>query len=126
MKTLPLGLSLLAILALSACGDSGTTDGAGQDAVTAYDGTEPWFVLNAIPPEQQPYGLDVYKANCLSCHGDVGQGVDGHPALKGMTPAAMQKKLRDYRDGKLQGTQAAAKSGLSDAEIAAVSLYAGE
>ena len=75
---------------------------------------------------EQPYGLDVYTAKCLSCHGNIGQGVDGHPALKGMTPADIQNKLRAYRDGSLQGQQAASKAGLSDAEIAAVSLYVGE
>lgn len=127
MKIIHLGLSLLAISALSACGDSGTPgEGASKDAASAYTGTEPWYVLNAIPPEEQPYGLDVYTAKCLSCHGNVGQGVDGHPAITGMKPADMQKKLLAYRDGSLQGTQAASKSSLSDAEIAAVSLYAGE
>tara|TARA_R110002049_G_scaffold47311_1_gene136509 strand:+ start:125 stop:508 length:384 start_codon:yes stop_codon:yes gene_type:complete len=127
MKLFRLGLSLFAIAALSACGDGSAPDeGAGKDGRAAYAGTEPWYILNALPPEEQPYGLDVYTAKCLSCHGNIGQGVDGHPALKGMTPADIQNKLRAYRDGSLQGQQAASKAGLSDAEIAAVSLYVGE
>lgn len=127
MKTSHRVLNLLAIATLSACGDSGSPgEVTGKDGAPAYVGTEPWYVLNAILPEQQPYGLDVYTAKCLSCHGDVGQGVGSNPAIQGMTPADMQKKLLAYRDGRLKGTQATAKANLSDAEIAAVSIYAGE
>jgi len=82
------------------------------------------------PPEAQPYGLDVYTAKCLSCHGDLGQGIGQVPALRGVTRAAMQQKLHDYRAGKAFGAQTAvmaqAVAALSDAEIAAVSIYAGE
>ena len=83
-----------------------------------------------LPPEAQPYGLDVYTAKCLSCHGDLGQGLGQNPALRGLTRTAMQQKLLSYRDGKPQGAQtdimAHAVAGLSDADIAAVSIYAGE
>lgn len=127
MKSFLLALSLIALTALTACGDSTPPgdDATGQGRA-AYTGSEPWFVLNALPPAEQPYGLDVYTAKCQSCHGNLGQGVGGHPPLKGMTPADMQKKLLAFRDGSLQGKQAASKAGLSDAEIAAISLYAGE
>ena len=69
-------------------------------------------------------------AKCAGCHGDLGQGVATNPVLKGMTRAAMYQKLLDYRAGKAQGAQPAAMAkavaGLSDAELAAASVYAGE
>ena len=129
MHPIRLGLSLLAMATLSACGDTTSpNDEGGSPATRAAPG--PWDTLAALPPEAQPYGLDVYTAKCVSCHGNIGQGVDKHPPLKGLTPIAMQQKLRDYRAGALQGAPAAvmtqAMTGLSDAEIASVALYAGE
>lgn len=123
MRPFCLGLSLLAIAALSACGESSPPP---EDAQTGIGAPDPWHTLAALAPENQPYGLDVYTARCLSCHGELGQGVEGNPALTGLSRTAMQQKLRAYRDGKLQGKASAAKAGLSDAEIAAVALYAGE
>jgi len=127
-----IGLSLLVIAALTACGDA-TTPGSESSAPAgpaASTGPGPTDILAALPPESQPYGLDVYTAHCVKCHGDVGQGVDNHPALKGLTPTGMYQKLLDYRAGNMQGEQAGAMheavKGLSDAEIAAVSIYAGE
>ena len=124
-----IGLSLLVIAALSACGDA-TSPGSESAEPAASTGPGPTDILAALPPEDQPYGLDVYTAHCAKCHGDTGQGVDQHPALKGMTPTAMYQKLLDYRGGNIQGEQAGAMheavKDLSDADIAAVSIYAGE
>ena len=132
MKPVHLGTSLLLFAALAACGDA--TAPSGEDSLQAGSAAsplpDPADILAALPPEAQPYGLDVYSAKCISCHGDLGQGIDNNPALRGLTPAAMQQKLLDYRAGKTLGTQTAvmaqAVAGLSDAEIAAVSIYAGE
>lgn len=121
----PIGLSLLLIATLSACGESSTPT-AGTPSESAAQAPGPWDTLATIAPENQPYGLDVYTAKCASCHGDLGQGTGGTPALKGLSPTVMQQKLTAYRDGTLQGTGAAAKAGLTDAEIAAVSIYAGD
>ena len=126
------GTSLLLLATLVACGDGATpgdeaTTPAGSAASTASD---PKDVLALLPPEARPYGLDVYTARCANCHGDLGQGIENSPALRGLTPAAMQEKLLAYRAGNPQGAQTAvmtqAVKNLSDAEIAAVSLYAGE
>ena len=125
MKPAILGTCLLVVAALAACGDA-SSPGESPASQAATDSNAPWNILAALPPEDQPYGLDVYTAKCASCHGDLGLGVDKHPPIKGMSPSAMQQKLLDYRDGKMQGAQAASKAGLSDAEIAAVSIYAGE
>lgn len=86
--------------------------------------------IYALPADAQPHGLDVYTAQCASCHGDLRQGVDGNPALKGLSAAAMMQRLKDYRAGTVQGEKAAtmaqAVAKLSDAELAAVSRYTGE
>ena len=121
-------LSLFAIAALAACGDatSPSGEGATQNGSASSSAPGPSDVLAALPPEAQPYGLDVYTAKCASCHGNLGQGVDKNPPLSGLTPSAMQQKLLDFRSGKIHGEQAATKAHLSDAEIAAVSIYAGD
>lgn len=128
MKPVHLATSLFLFAALAACGDA--TPPSGDDASQAAAAStlpDPSDVLAALPPEAQPYGLDVYTAKCASCHGNLGQGVDKNPALKGLTPAAMQQKLLDYRAGKTPGAHTDGEmAGLSDAEIAAVSIYAGE
>jgi cytochrome c553 len=131
MKPAYLGTSLLLSTLLVACGDA--TPPAGEDATQAAPASAlpaPDDVLAALAPEARPYGLDVYTAKCASCHGDLGQGVGKAPALRGLTPAAMQQKLHDYRSGKTFGAQTAvmaqAVRALSDAEIAAASIYAGE
>ncbi len=128
MHVLP-RLSVLTVCALlAACGDGKDAAPSSQSAENALP--DPMDVIYALAPEAQPYGLDVYTASCASCHGDLGQGADGTPALKGLSAAQMMQRLKDYRAGTVQGekaatmTQAVAK--LSDAELAAVSRYAGE
>lgn len=129
MNPVHLVTSLILLAALAACGDVTAPGGedvsqAGSAASTLPD---PSDILAALPPEAQPYGLDVYTAKCASCHGNLGQGVDKNPALQGLTPSTMQQKLLDYRAGKTQGAHMDEEMvGLSDAEIAAVSIYAGE
>ncbi|MHB1083763.1 MAG: c-type cytochrome [Thiobacillus sp.] len=125
MQSTRLALSLLVCAALSACGDATppNSEGTSQAGPSAPG---PWDTLAALPPEAQPYGLDVYTAKCASCHGNLGQGVDKNPPITGLTPTAMQQKLLDYRSGKIRAKQVAAKTSLSDAEIAAVSVYAGD
>lgn len=129
MKPVHLGMSLFLFAAFAACGDATAPGGeAASPAESAASALpDPADILAALPPEAQPYGLDVYTAKCVSCHGNLGQGVDKNPALKGLTPAAMQQKLLDYRAGKTLGAHMDEEmAGLSDAEIAAVSIYAGE
>ena len=131
-KPLPLAASLLLITLLAACGESTPpgTEVRAPAGPSAGALPAPGDVLAALPPEAQPYGLDVYTSRCLSCHGDLGQGIGDAPALRGLTRAAMQQKLHDYRAGKTFGAQTAvmaqAVAPLSDAEIAAASVYAGE
>ena len=128
MHVLPRLPVLLACILLTACGDS--KEGAPSEAATQNALPDPMDVIYALPPEAQPYGLDVYTAQCASCHGALGEGMNGNPALKGLSAAAMMQRLKDYRAGTVPGEKAAimaqAVAGLSDAELAAVSRYAGE
>ena len=121
MQSIRLGLSLLVLATLTACGDPTTPSGEAPTGSAASATPSPWDTLAALSPADQPYGLDVYTAKCASCHGNLGQGVDKNPPLKGLSPTAMQQKLLDYRAAKAVG-----KADLSDAEIASVSMYAGE
>jgi len=123
MQSIRLGLSLLVLATLTACGDPTTPSGEAPTGSAAAT-PSPWDTLAALSPEDQPYGLNVYTAKCASCHGNLGQGIDKNPPLKGLSPTAMQQKLLDYRAAK--AAKAAGKADLSDAEIASVSIYAGE
>lgn len=130
MKFTYFGMSLFFLAALAACGDTSAPGREGAAQPASADLPDPRDTLAALPPDAQPYGLDVYTAQCVRCHGDLGQGIGENPALRGLTPAAMQQRLLDYRAGKIASAQAAvmaqAVAGLSEAEIAAASLYAGE
>ena len=129
MKPASFAASLFLFTALVACGKDAPS-GAERAAAPVSTAPGPADILAALPYDTRPYGLDVYTAKCASCHGDLGQGVATNPVLKGMTRAAMYQKLLDYRAGKAQGAQPAAMAkavaDLSDAELAAASVYAGE
>lgn len=129
MKPAPLAASLFLLTALVACGKDAPS-GAERAAAPASTAPGPADILAALPQDARPYGLDVYTAKCANCHGALGQGDAANPALTGMTRAAMYQKLLDYRAGKAQGAQPAvmvkAVADLSDAELAAASVYAGK
>ena len=133
MKSFHIATSLFLLATLAACGDSGAPNGKADTALEespAQAASNPADILAALPPEDQPYGLDVYTAKCVQCHGNLGLGIDNNPALTGLTRSAMQQKMLAYRAGKTMGPQTAvmakAVAGLNEAEIAAVSIYAGE
>jgi cytochrome c553 len=131
MKPARSGTSLLLCVLLAACGDASSPGGEGAPTEAATSTLPaPAEILAALPPEARPYGLDVYTARCVICHGDQGQGIGQAPTLRALTRATIQQKLQDYRSGKTLGAQTAvmaqAVAKLSDAEIAAVSIYAGE
>ncbi|MHB1092323.1 c-type cytochrome [Thiobacillus sp.] len=120
---------LFLLVVLSACGKKAPP---GSEPVTAPASTapEPADILAALPHDAQPYGLDVYTAKCASCHGDLAQGIGTNPGLMGMTRATMYQKLLDYRTAQARSGQPAimakAVAGMSAAELAAASIYAGE
>lgn len=120
---------LVLLVVLSACGREAppVSEPATAPASTAPG---PADILAALPHDAQPYGLDVYAAKCASCHGDLAQGIGMNPGLTGMTRATMYQKLLDYRAGQATSGQPAimakAVAGMSNAELAAASVYAGE
>jgi cytochrome c553 len=127
MQTFHLGTGLLLSALLVACGDSDKPNKTvAGDAAAGLP--HPAETLAALPPEAQPYGLDVYTEKCLACHGKLGEGAEGGPAITGIKQADMYYKLLPYRAGTAQGTPAKTKAmaALSEAEIAAASIYAGE
>jgi mono/diheme cytochrome c family protein len=127
MKPSQFGMSLILLASLAACGDASAPDDTNARKIDPPTSAlpNPADVLAALPPAEQPYGLDVYTARCMSCHGDLGDGAGNNPALKGLKRAVVQQKLLDYRSDSKQ-TAVAAHTLLSDAEVAAVSIYIGE
>ncbi len=130
MKPVPLATSLFLLVTLVACGKSAPPNDEHAALPAAPTAPGPADILAKLPQDARPYGLDVYTAKCASCHGALGHGDATNPALKGMTRAAMYQKLLDYRADKTQVAQSAAMTkavaGLSEAELAAASVYAGE
>lgn len=128
MQTFHPGAALLLSALLVACGGSDKPDAAAASEDAAAGQPHPAEVLSALPPEAQPYGLDVYTEKCRVCHGRLGEGADGNPAITGIKQAGMYHRLLPYRAGTAQGTPAKmnAMAELSEAEIAAASIYAGE
>jgi cytochrome c553 len=65
-------------------------------------------------------------ATCMGCHGAKGQGGMG-PALAGQTTAAIEMKLKKYRNKEKIGSQSALmwgmSAGLSDADISNLAAY---
>lgn len=118
---------LFLLVVLSACGKEAPP---GSEPAPASTTPGPADILAALPHDAQPFGLDVYAAKCASCHGDLAQGIGTNPGLTGMTRATMYQKLLDYRSGQATSGQPAimakAVAGLSDAELASASIYAGE
>lgn len=128
MHAVNLGTGLLLSALLVACGGSDTPDPSAAAGGAAAGLPHPAETLAALPPEAQPYGLDIYTEKCLACHGKLGEGAEGGPAITGIKQADMYHKLLPYRTGTVQGTPAKMKAmaELSEAEIAAASIYAGE
>ena len=67
------------------------------------------------------------RAACTSCHGANGNApLPGMPRLAGQYPEYLVKALQEYRSGKRSNAVMAGQAkGLSDAEIANISVYLG-
>lgn len=130
MKPAHLAASLFLSALLAACGDATPPDDATPAAPASSALPDPAGILAALPPEALPYGLDVYTVRCAGCHGELGQGIDKAPTLRKLSRAALFQKVMDCRAARLAGDPAAAMpaavAALSDAELAAASIYAGE
>lgn len=130
MKPALLAASLFLSALLAACGDATPPDGTTPAAPASSALPDPAGILAALPPEAQPYGLDVYTVRCAGCHGELGQGIDKAPTLRKLSRVTLFQKVTECRAARLAGDPAAAMpaavAALSDAELAAASIYAGE
>ena len=142
MKTGALLLSLVFSLSLAACGkDKPEEAPAPQAPVPVAEAPAEPPVADVAGEADRPEasaddltdrksGYEIYVAQCISCHGDLGQGVGDNPKLAGLTVADVDARLKAYREGKQVGPKTAvmapmAKS-LSDDEIDALARYIGE
>lgn len=130
MKPALLAASVFLSALLAACGDATPPEGPMPETGGSSAHPDPVAILAALPPESQPYGLDVYTVRCAGCHGELGQGIDKAPTLRKLSRAELFQKVTDCRAARLAGDPAAvmpaAVAALSDAELAAASIYAGE
>ncbi|HMM46403.1 MAG TPA: hypothetical protein PKC12_00295 [Thiobacillaceae bacterium] len=126
MKPIPPTASLLLTVLLAACGDPT------PDEATAPPSTlpQPTAIIAALPPEAQPYGLDVYTLRCAGCHGNLGEGIDKAPTLRNLSRVDLFQRAMECRAARLADNPAAvmplAVAQRSEAEIAAAAIYAGE
>lgn len=130
MNPAHLAASVFLSALLAACGDATPPEGPMPATTGSSAHPDPAAILAALPPEAQPYGLDVYTVRCAGCHGELGQGIDKAPTLRKLSRAELFQKVTDCRAARLAGDPAAvmpvAVAALSDAELAAASIYAGE
>ena len=68
-----------------------------------------------------------YDAQCASCHGAKGnESLAGNPIIVGLGEAKLAKMLKDFKSGALKGENMnGIAGGLSNADIAEISKYAG-
>jgi len=68
-----------------------------------------------------------YKANCINCHGNSGQGMASFPAIKGREASYIAEKLEIYRAREMVGPNSAIMMSLvrdlSDDDIANLAAY---
>ena len=132
MKHSKLVLTLIALLALSACGQKqeapqqATTESAAPAVVQetpAAPAADTMVSSNATPD----VGKIKFGSVCAGCHGIKGQGQASFPKLAGQTAEEITAKLMDYKAGKKRGEQTAIMTptaqGLSDDDIKALAGY---
>lgn len=124
-------LALTASLLLTACG--GKEEAAQPAPETAAAPTaEAVAAAEQVAQSAPAEGTDaatMYTRRCVSCHGDLAQGVAGNPALDKLSAADIKAKLTKYRAGETLGPKSAIMApitqNLSDADIDALASYLG-
>lgn len=128
MKAQTLFSPLVLSLALAACGkDQPDQSAAPANAATPATAMEQGQADAGAPITANMGAYDIYSAKCVSCHGDVGQGVGDNPKLIGLTAADIDARLKDYRDGKTLGSKTAIMAPMvkdfTDDQIAEMARY---
>lgn len=134
---LPALTAMLALSLLTACGGKEEPASAPETpAPVATPAPEPAASpatdTSDASATDTPPAMEVsilYTVRCASCHGDLGQGLAGNPALNKLNAADTQARLEAYRAGQTVGPKSAlmipmAKN-LSDTEIQALARYLG-
>jgi len=125
-------IPLWALFMLSACGkEEAEVSTAPPEAVPSPSvAVEPAQMPEGVEVTDLQSGYDIYIVKCISCHGDVGQGVGDNPKLIGLRRADVSVRLTEYRDGKTRSAMTAvmapAARDLTDTQIAALAGYVGE
>lgn len=112
-------LLIVLIVVITACGSS--DDNNGNNAADNGDNNAAENGDNNGNGETTADGEEIYKGNCMTCHGDEGQGTSG-PALKGDDFAADHDNVvKQVKEG--GGGMPAFEDQLSEDEIDAVAKY---
>jgi len=117
---------LVSMFIVAACGGSGTSSSADENATLAPVPAEYAGLTNPLGPEAADEGAEVFKTNCQACHGPQGHG-DG-PAGQALDPrprnlAEIQTEVGDdflfwrIREGKPGTSMVAWKGILTDEQI---------
>lgn len=118
MKPRRLGLVLLSVVFISACGDK--LEPAAQAPASAAPAAAPVAASTDL-------GRIRYAGVCLSCHGPKAEGQGPFPKLAGKSAEELAASLKDYRAGKTRGPQSATMfpfaQALRDDEIEALARY---
>jgi cytochrome c553 len=129
--------TLLTLSLLTACGGKEEPAPAPEaTAPVAAPAPEPVASPVADTPDanatDSPVAMEVsvlYTARCASCHGDLGQGLAGNPALNKLNAGDTRARLEAYRAGQTIGPKSAVMipmaKNLSDTEIQALARYLG-
>lgn len=130
MTPIRLAAALLLPLSLIACGDRTPDEAAAPAPDALATAAHPISIVAALPADAQPYGLDVYTLRCAGCHGELGQGIDKAPTLRKLSRVDLFQRAMECRAARLADKPDAvmppAVAALSEAEIAAAAIYAGE
>ncbi len=132
MKSTPLLIPFLVLFVLAGCGKEEPEVGATfteavPEPVVSMEQDQTKMPETSGFPQS---GYDIYVLKCISCHGDVGQGVGDNPKLVGLTRGDVSARLTEYRDGKTRGPKTAVMAplvkDLQHWQIAALAGYVGE
>lgn len=144
MKASSLILTFVVSLSLVACGKDKPEEAAAPAESAAAPAAEPSVEtavtgqgqeaagaeVSAVDITDRKSGYEIYVAQCINCHGDLGQGVGGNPKLAGLKVADVDARLKAYREGKQMGAKTAVMAplakALSDEQIDALARYIGE
>ena len=120
-KKLLLSLMLLFLIAVvAACGGSDNNDNAGNSGENNTENNGG----NDNGGETTADGQEIFSKNCMSCHGDEGEGASGPPLQGDDFAADLDNVINQVKEG--ASGMPAFEDTLSEDEIEAVAKYVTE